>query len=107
MPCRRPACRRGRSIVQPTSSRTRTCATRDDLQTVHHPAAGTYEHYKTSIHHMSKTPLPIRKHAALLGQDNEYVYKEVCGYTDEEYAWFVENGHAGTTVVAKQKGPGR
>jgi crotonobetainyl-CoA:carnitine CoA-transferase CaiB-like acyl-CoA transferase len=80
---------------------------RDDFQTVHHPAAGTYEHYKTSIHHMSKTPLPIRKHAALLGEDNEYVYKEVCGYTDEEYAWFVENGHAGTTVVARQKGPGR
>ena len=56
---------------------------------------------------MSKTPLSIRKHASPLGQDNEYVYKEVCGYSDEEYAWFVDNDHAGTTVVAKQKGPGR
>jgi crotonobetainyl-CoA:carnitine CoA-transferase CaiB-like acyl-CoA transferase len=80
---------------------------RDDFQTVTHPAAGTYVHYKTSIHHMSETPLPIRKHAALLGEDNEYVYKEVCGYTDEEYRWFVENGHAGMTIVAERSGPGR
>jgi hypothetical protein len=35
----------------------------------------------------------------VLGEDNEYVYKKVCGYSDEEYQWFVENGHAGTEVV--------
>jgi hypothetical protein len=53
---------------------------------------------------MSKTPLNIRKHASLLGEDNEYVYKEVCGYTDDEYRWFVENGHAGMDVVVKPSG---
>jgi crotonobetainyl-CoA:carnitine CoA-transferase CaiB-like acyl-CoA transferase len=74
---------------------------RDDWQQVTHPAAGTYWHYKSPIQHMSKTPLNIRKHASLLGEDNEYVYKQVCGYTDEEYLWFVENGHAGTEVVVQ------
>ena len=73
---------------------------RDDWQQVTHPEAGTYWHLRSPIHHMSKTPLSIRKHAALLGEDNEYVYKKVCGYTDEEYRWFVENGHAGTEVIA-------
>lgn len=77
---------------------------RDDWQQVTHPAAGTYSHYKTPIHHMSETPLSIRKHAALLGEDNEYVYKELCGYTDEEYQWFVDNGHAGTTIVESRRG---
>ncbi|HEX5368592.1 MAG TPA: CoA transferase [Dehalococcoidia bacterium] len=80
---------------------------RDDFQKVTHPAAGTYVHYKSPIHHMSETPLPIRKHAALLGEDNEYVYKQVCGYSDDEYRWFVENGHAGTTIAVPQRGPGR
>jgi crotonobetainyl-CoA:carnitine CoA-transferase CaiB-like acyl-CoA transferase len=80
---------------------------RDDFQVVTHPVAGTYTHYKSAMHHMSATPLPIRKYAAPLGEDNEYVYKQVCGYTDEEYRWFVENGHAGTEVVAAQRGPGR
>ena len=56
---------------------------------------------------LSETPLPIRKYAAPLGEDNEYVYREVCGYTADEYRWFVENGHAGTEVVAEQRGPGR
>jgi crotonobetainyl-CoA:carnitine CoA-transferase CaiB-like acyl-CoA transferase len=76
---------------------------RDDWQQVTHPAAGTYWHLRSPIHHMSKTPLYIRKHAALLGEDNEYVYKQVCGYTDEEYQWFVENGHAGMDVVVGSK----
>ena len=76
---------------------------RDNWQQVTHPEAGTYWHLRSPIHHMSKTPLQIRKHAALLGEDNEYVYKQVCGYSDEEYRWFVENGHAGTEVVVANK----
>jgi crotonobetainyl-CoA:carnitine CoA-transferase CaiB-like acyl-CoA transferase len=80
---------------------------RDDWQQVTHPVVGTQWHYKSPIHHMSETPLNIRKHAACLGEDNEYVYKQVCGYTDEEYRWFVDNGHAGTEVMVKATGPGR
>jgi crotonobetainyl-CoA:carnitine CoA-transferase CaiB-like acyl-CoA transferase len=78
---------------------------RDDWQQVTHPAAGTYWHLKSPIHHMSKTPLNIRKHASLLGEDNEYVYKQVCGYTDEEYQWFIDNGHVGTEVVVGNAQP--
>jgi len=48
---------------------------------------------------MSETPLQYWRHAPTLGQDNEYVYKEVLGYSEEEYDWFVENQHAGTTYV--------
>lgn len=79
---------------------------RDNFQSVTHPVAGTYTHYKSPISHMSETPLAIRKYAAPLGEDNEYVYREVCGYSEEEYRWFLENGHAGTEVVAPQRGPG-
>lgn len=79
---------------------------RDDFQVVTHPVAGTYTHFKSPITHMSATPLTIRKYAAPLGEDNEYVYKEVCGYSDEEYQWFVDNGHAGTDVVVEQRAPG-
>ena len=31
----------------------------------------------------------------MLGQDNEYVYKNVMGYSDEEYQKFIEMGHVG------------
>lgn len=65
-------------------------------QTLKHPATGTHEYLKSPISHMSKTPLSIWKHASRLGEDNEYVYKQIMGYSEEEYAWFVANGHAGT-----------
>ena len=35
-----------------------------------------------------------------LGQDNEYVYKEVMGYSDAEYRGFEERGHIGTEYDA-------
>ncbi len=45
---------------------------------------------------MSKTPLHIRRPAPNLGQHNEYVYKELLGYTDGEYARLEAEGHIGT-----------
>jgi crotonobetainyl-CoA:carnitine CoA-transferase CaiB-like acyl-CoA transferase len=66
-------------------------------QNLAHPAAGTHPYLKSPIAHMSSTPLDIREPAPTLGRDNEYVYKEVLGFTDDEYQWFVDNGHAGTT----------
>ena len=72
---------------------------RDDWQRVRHPKAGEHWHYKSQIHHMSETPLPIRAHAAVVGEHNEYVYKDVLGYSDAEYQWFVDNLHAGTTFI--------
>lgn len=72
---------------------------RDDWQRVTHPMAGTHAYFKPVIGHMSKTPLAIRKHAPTVGEDNEYVYKQVLGYSDEEYERFVAEGHAGTSFI--------
>ncbi|HLF72433.1 MAG TPA: CoA transferase [Dehalococcoidia bacterium] len=74
-------------------------------QRLKHPKAGTHWYLGPIIGHMSKTPLKIWKYASTLGEDNEYVYKEVCGYTDEEYQRFVETQHAGTEIIAKAKAP--
>lgn len=76
---------------------------RDVWQEMDHPAAGRHHYLKPPMSHMSKTPLRIWKHAALLGEDNEYVYKQVLGYSDEEYQWFVANGHAGTAHIQAEE----
>ena len=78
---------------------------RDVWQRMKHPAAGTHWYQKPPISHMSKTPLQIWRHASNLGEDNEYVYKELLGYSDDEYQWFIDNGHAGTTFVNLPPGP--
>jgi crotonobetainyl-CoA:carnitine CoA-transferase CaiB-like acyl-CoA transferase len=44
---------------------------------------------------MSKTPLRIRRGPVMLGQDNEYIYKQVIGVSDEEYAKLEADGHIG------------
>jgi crotonobetainyl-CoA:carnitine CoA-transferase CaiB-like acyl-CoA transferase len=74
---------------------------RDMWQEVTHPVAGTHVYYKPPIAHMSETPLQYWRHSPTLGQDNEYVYKQVMGYTDAEYQHFVDTGHAGTTYEKK------
>jgi crotonobetainyl-CoA:carnitine CoA-transferase CaiB-like acyl-CoA transferase len=66
-------------------------------QEVTHPVAGTHDYYKPSIAHMSEPPLRYWRHAPTLGQDNEYVYRQVMGYSDAEYRHFIETGHVGTT----------
>jgi benzylsuccinate CoA-transferase BbsF subunit len=73
-------------------------------QQVTHPVAGTHDYLKPSISHMSETPLQYWRHAPTLGMDNEYIYKEVMGYSDNEYHWFVENQHAGTTFINVRPG---
>lgn len=66
------------------------------LQAVTHPFAGTHEHMRPPVSHLSQTPLEVWRHAPLLGEHNEEVYRQLLGYSEEEYRWFVENGHAGT-----------
>ena len=41
---------------------------------------------------LSKTPNDIWKAGATLGEDNEFVYKEILGYTDDEIADFLVEG---------------
>jgi crotonobetainyl-CoA:carnitine CoA-transferase CaiB-like acyl-CoA transferase len=48
---------------------------------------------------MSKTPSRIRLPAVRLGEHNEYVYKEVLGVSDEEYAQLEREGHIGMDLV--------
>ena len=65
------------------------------FEMVTHPDCGTTP-YPGITWKMSKTPNHIRRHACLLGQDNEYVYKKVIGVSGEEYAELEEAGHIGT-----------
>lgn len=41
---------------------------------------------------LSETPAQIRRHAPLLGQDNDYVYGELLGLAQREYLTLVEQG---------------
>ena len=42
--------------------------------------------YNSPSYHLSKTPAHIWKAAPCLGEDNEYVYREILGYSDDEVA---------------------
>ncbi len=44
---------------------------------------------------MSKTSNKIRRPSCLFGEHNEYVYKQVIGVSDEEYAELEKAGHIG------------
>ena len=62
------------------------------------PDTGTYR-YPTTPFKMSDTPLGIRRGPVMLGQDNDYVYREVLGVSDEEFNTLVNEGHIGTEYV--------
>jgi crotonobetainyl-CoA:carnitine CoA-transferase CaiB-like acyl-CoA transferase len=68
---------------------------------VTHPIVGTHEYLKPPISNMSDTPLRYWRHAPTLGQDNEYVYKQVMGFSDEEYQTYVDQGHIGTRFAGR------
>jgi crotonobetainyl-CoA:carnitine CoA-transferase CaiB-like acyl-CoA transferase len=42
---------------------------------------------------MPETPSGIRRPPVAMGQDNEYVYKELLGVSDAEYQRLIEAGH--------------
>ncbi len=68
-------------------------------QRVEHPATGAHAYLGPIAGHLSKTPLRIWAPAPLLGQDNEYLYREVLGYSEEEYRWFVDHDFAGDLYI--------
>jgi len=70
-----------------------------DAQLKHQGHFVPQEHRVIGIHHchmppyrLSKTPARLWKAAPCLGQDNEYVYKEILGYSDEEVTQFLLDG---------------
>ena len=65
------------------------------FQTVPTPEAGTHRQVGRAWK-ASATPEPPARHAPLLGEHNEYVYRELLGFSDAEYRRFEELGHIGT-----------
>jgi crotonobetainyl-CoA:carnitine CoA-transferase CaiB-like acyl-CoA transferase len=65
------------------------------FQQVTHPDAGTHL-YPGLIWKASETPNGIRTPPVCLGEHNEYVYKELLGVSDMEYAELEREGHIGT-----------
>ena len=51
--------------------------------------------YPGAPYKMSETPAKIRRGPVRLGEDNQYIYQELLGYTAEEYAILEEDGHIG------------
>jgi crotonobetainyl-CoA:carnitine CoA-transferase CaiB-like acyl-CoA transferase len=65
------------------------------FERVTHPDVGTHL-YPGLIWKASKTPNAIRTPPVCLGEHNEYVYKEILGVSDEQYAELEKEGHIGT-----------
>ncbi len=68
------------------------------FETVTRPVTGTHPYPGTPMK-FTETPLSIRKAAPTLGEDNEYVYKQVIGVSDEEYAELEREKHIGMDFV--------
>ena len=56
-----------------------------------HPVMGERT-YDSAAFRLSKTPGELTKPAPLLGQDNEYVYKQIVGMDDEEFTELLIDG---------------
>lgn len=64
------------------------------FEEVTHPEAGTHV-YPGMGWTQTRISNHIRRHAPRLGEDNEYVYKELLGVSDNEYAQLEQEGHIG------------
>lgn len=71
---------------------------REFFQEAYQEDCGTHL-YPGPLYKMSATPLGIRRGPVMFGQDNEYVYRDLLGYTAEEYAALEAAGHIGTDYV--------
>ena len=67
-----------------------------------HSECGTHL-YPGLMWRMSNTPNHLRQPAPLLGEHNEYVYKQIIGVSDEEYAGLEKEGHIGMDFVPDLK----
>ena len=73
---------------------------RNFFQWVDMPGTGKHE-YPSIIGRLSETPNAIRTPPPRLGEHNEYVYKQLLGYTDSEYRQCEEMGHIGDAYHAQ------
>ena len=51
---------------------------------INHPEIGTHL-YPSTTFQMSRTPFLVRKPPVRLGEDNDYIYRDVLKLTEEEY----------------------
>ena len=65
------------------------------FEEVYHEDVGGSHLYVGAPFKMSETPARIRRGPVQLGQDNEYVYKQILGVSDAEYAELERTGHIG------------
>ena len=65
------------------------------FEDVYHEDVGGSHLYVGAPFKMSETPARIRRGPVRLGQDNEYVYKQILGVSDAEYAELERAGHIG------------
>jgi len=71
---------------------------RDWFEEVTHPQVGT-RLWPGVFAKFSKTPVHIRKPHVMLGEDNEYVYKELIKVNDDEYEDLEKKAHIGKDYV--------
>ncbi|UCG82385.1 MAG: CoA transferase [Dehalococcoidia bacterium] len=64
---------------------------REHFRFLEHPVIGVHA-YHSPAYRLSKTPCVINKAGPCLGEDNEYVYKEVLGFSDDEIADLLIDG---------------
>jgi crotonobetainyl-CoA:carnitine CoA-transferase CaiB-like acyl-CoA transferase len=64
---------------------------RQHFRLLQHEVIGQHT-YQAPAYRLSKTPAHLWKAGPCLGQDNEYVYKELLGYSDDEIADFLVEG---------------
>lgn len=65
------------------------------FQELHQEDCGTHR-YPGLLWRYSRTPMSIRRGPVRLGEDNEYVYKELLGVSEEEYRTLEAQGLLGT-----------
>ena len=65
------------------------------FEEVYHEDVDGSHLYVGAPYKMSDMPIKIRRGPVRLGEDNEYVYKQVLGVSDEEYAELERLGHIG------------
>jgi crotonobetainyl-CoA:carnitine CoA-transferase CaiB-like acyl-CoA transferase len=63
-----------------------------------HRSAGTHFHPGANFQ-LRATPSQLWRAAPVVGQDNEYVYRDILGIDDQAYAALVAAGHIGDTYV--------
>jgi crotonobetainyl-CoA:carnitine CoA-transferase CaiB-like acyl-CoA transferase len=69
---------------------------------VNAPEVGTHL-YPGTTYKMSKIPFEVRKPPVRLGEDNDYVYRDVLGLSEEEYDRMKALGHVGMDYASHVK----